>query len=318
MPLHPQAKAALKTIAALGGRPIEEMTPEVRAERAKNAGAMAAMWGPIQEVARVENRTIPGPGGPIPIRVYWPEMGRTLPVLVYFHGGGWVFGNMDSVDRPCRVLANEAPCIVVNVDYRLAPEHRFPAAVEDSFAAVQHIAEHAGEVGADGSRIAVGGESAGGNPATVACLMAREQDGPPIVFQLLVYPMTNYDDDSSSLREYRRPYVDARNDSLFLGPLRFRTGPGSPPVRFATTSQKPRGTTASDGHHGRVRSHPRSGRSLCALSAGIRRAGEIEAYEGAIYVFFQMAGVMDVSKQAQADAAAALRQVFWPGNRAVA
>ena len=109
MPLHPQTKAILEALAAEGGKPIEEMTPqEVRASRAQNAEAMAAMAGPEQPVARVENRSIPGPGGPIPVRIYWPLAGKSLPALVYLHGGGWVFGNLASVDRNCRVLANSA------------------------------------------------------------------------------------------------------------------------------------------------------------------------------------------------------------------
>ena len=107
---------------------------------------MAALNGPAQPVARVEDRTIANAGEPIPVRVYWPETGRRLPVLVYFHGGGWVFGSINSVDRTCRALANAAGCIVVNVDYRLAPEHKFPAAVDDAFAAVEYVAGHADEL----------------------------------------------------------------------------------------------------------------------------------------------------------------------------
>src|SRR6516165_10178114 len=178
MPLHPQAKAILEALAAEGGKPIEEMSPEeVRASRAQNAEAMAAMAGPEQPVARVENRSIPGPGGPIPVRIYWP------------------------VDRNCRVLANSAQCVVVNVEYRLAPENKFPAPAEDAYAAVTHVAEHAFEFDIDARQIAIGGDSAGGNLATVACLMARDRGGPPLVFQLLVYPVTDYDDNRPSLEE---------------------------------------------------------------------------------------------------------------------
>lgn len=132
MPLHPQSKAILDALAAQGGKPMEESSPaEIRASRAQNAAAMAELAGPEQPVARVQNRTIPGPAEPIPIRVYWSAAGKKLPVFVYFHGGGWVFGNIDTVDRVCRALANAVGCIVVNVEYRLAPEHKFPAAAED-------------------------------------------------------------------------------------------------------------------------------------------------------------------------------------------
>lgn len=320
MPLHPQAKAALDAIAALGGKPVEEMTPaEVRAERARNANAMAALWGPIQEVARIENRTIPGPGGPIPIRVYWSETGRILPVFVYFHGGGWVFGNMDSVDRPCRALANAAECIVVNVDYRLAPENKFPAAVEDAFAAVQYVAEHAGEFGADPGRIAVGGDSAGGNLAAVVCLKARDQAGPPIAFQLLVYPVTDYDDDSPSLREYGKNHLLTRAMIPYFwghyvsgpdqarephaSPLQAKSLEGLPPAMVITAECDP------------IRDQGE------AYARRLRESGvpvTLKRYEGAIHVFFQMAGAIDAGKQAQADAAAALRQALWLGSKAAA
>src|SRR5579864_3035010 len=120
MPLHPQSKAVLDAMAAQGGKPLEESSPaEIRANRAQNAETMAALAGPEQPVARVEDRAVPGPAQPVPVRVYWPSAGKQLPVLVYFHGGGWVFGNIGSVDRTCRVLANDVGCDVVNVDYRL-------------------------------------------------------------------------------------------------------------------------------------------------------------------------------------------------------
>src|SRR5579863_5885561 len=188
MPLHPQCKALLDQMAAAGGRPMEQMTPaEIRADRAAKADAMAALAGPVQEVARVQDRTVPGPSEPIPIRAYLPQTGRELPVLVYFHGGGFVIGNLDGVDRTCRALANASGCIVVSVDYRLAPEHKFPAAVNDAYAAVKYVSEHAAEFDADPNRMAVGGDSSGGNLAAVVCLIARERGGPAIAFQLLVY-----------------------------------------------------------------------------------------------------------------------------------
>ena len=296
------------------------MTPaEVRAERARNADAMAALWGPSQEVARLENRTIPGPGGPIPIRVYWPETGRILPVFVYFHGGGWVFGNMDSVDRPCRVLANAAKCIVVNVDYRLAPEYKFPAAVEDAFAAVQHVAEHAGEFGADPGRIAVGGDSAGGNLAAVVCLMARDQGGPPIAFQLLVYPVTDYDDAGPSLREYGEGHLLTRAMIPYFwghyvsGPDQAREPLASPLQAKSLGSLPPAMVITAECDPIRDQGE--------AYARRLRESGvpvTLKRYEGAIHVFFQMAGAIDAGKQAQADAAAALRQALWLGSKAVA
>jgi acetyl esterase len=145
---------------------------EARISRARRQEATIALAGPAQPVARVEDRVIDSHISSIAIRVYWPSAERLLPVLVYFHGGGWVLGNLDIVDRPCRALANAAGCIVVSVDYRLAPEYKFPAALEDAYRAAAYVAEHAQEFDADPGQIAVGGDSAGANLAAAATLMA--------------------------------------------------------------------------------------------------------------------------------------------------
>ena len=298
-------------MAAAGGKPLEESRPEeVRATRAQNAEAMAALAGPEQPVARVEDRTIPGPGGPIPVRVYWPTVGKKLPALIYLHGGGWVFGTIGNVDRNCRVLANSANCVVINVDYRLAPEHKFPAAAEDSYAVLTYTASHAEEFGIDPARIAIGGDSAGGNLAAVACLMARDRGGPKPVFQLLVYPVTDYDDDSPSMTEndgvflsraairyfwnhYTASPEDARNP--YASPLQAQTLEGLPPAFVITAECDP------------LRDQGQAyARRLEA--AGVPTASK--CYDGAIHVFFQMSAVIDSGKQAVADAAAALHKAF--------
>jgi acetyl esterase len=143
------------------------------------------------EMARVTNRTIETPDGDLPVRIYHPEVSTLpLPVLVYYHGGGWVLGNLDSHDSVVRALAASAGCIVVSVGYRLAPEHRFPAAVHDCVSAALWVHANAMAFGADPHRIAVGGDSAGGNLATVVALTARDSGGPALVGQLLVYPAT--------------------------------------------------------------------------------------------------------------------------------
>jgi acetyl esterase len=156
---------------------------------------IAAMPLPAAEpipVLKVEDRTISGgpDGPPVPVRVYWPQTGGDrLPLVVYFHGGGWVIGGLDSHDPLCRALANEVGAVVISVDYRLAPEHRFPAAAEDAYAATTWAYAHAAELGAAPSRLAVAGDSAGGNLAAVVPLMARDRGGPPLRLQLLVYPV---------------------------------------------------------------------------------------------------------------------------------
>lgn len=184
--LDPATENLLKRLAARGAPPVTELTPE-EARAARNP-LFIELGGPPAEVARVRDEGIPGPGGEIPIRIYTPRGSGRFPVLVYFHGGGWVIGNLDTHDCLCRVLANEISCIVVAVDYRLSPEHKFPAPLEDCYAAVEWVAEHAEDFGGDNARIAVGGDSAGGNMATVVCMMAREKGGPSLLHQLLIYP----------------------------------------------------------------------------------------------------------------------------------
>jgi acetyl esterase len=147
------------------------------------------------DMAEVRALTAPGPAGPIPLRLYRPfgaVSGAALPALVFFHGGGWVIGDLDSHDTLCRQLCNASGACVVAVDYRLAPEHRFPAAVEDSYAAFTWIAAQAANLGIDPFRLAVGGDSAGGNLAAVVALMARDQRGPNLSLQLLIYPATDW------------------------------------------------------------------------------------------------------------------------------
>src|SRR4051812_2023778 len=158
---------------------------------------------PVHPDVRTEDRTIDGPAGPIPIRVYRPptDAEATLPVVLFIHGGGWSVGDLDTYDGEARNHAVGARAVVVSVDYRLAPEHPYPAAVHDAWAATQWVADHAGEFGADPTRLAVAGDSAGGNLAAVVAQLARDADGPPIRFQLLWYPSTTFDTSLPSFTE---------------------------------------------------------------------------------------------------------------------
>ena len=185
MPLDPQCDALLNQMAEAGGPPPE--TVSVEDNRALIAG-IAELSGPVEDLARVEDVAVPGPAGDIPVRVYVPEGDGPFPTLVFFHGGGWVIGNIDTHDVPVRRLANRVPAVVVSVDYRLAPEHPFPAAPEDCYAATAWAAANIGAVRRRRRRLAVGGDSAGGNLAAVVAQMARDRGGPAIAFQLLVYP----------------------------------------------------------------------------------------------------------------------------------
>ena len=188
MPLAPEYQAMLEALAAEPGSPIVEMTPA-------QARELYRMMRPLNgdlAVGEVLERRIPGSAGEVPLRIYRPQAPGPHPVLVYFHGGGWVIGDLDTADAVGRDLCESAGCVVVSVDYRLAPEHRFPAAVDDSYAALEWAASHKDELGGSG-RLAVAGESAGGNLAAVLCLKARDQAGPPIDFQLLLYPVVDHD-----------------------------------------------------------------------------------------------------------------------------
>jgi len=188
VPLDPQARALLDQMAAAGGPPISALTPDqVRA----GFDASAALTRRPEVPAPTEDVRIPVAAGDIGARVYRPPSAGPLPVVVYFHGGGWVVGNVETHDNLCQQLAVGVPAVVVSVDYRLAPEHRFPAAVDDAVAALRWVASQAARLGGDPAHLAVAGDSAGGNLAAVVSRVARDDNGPPIAFQLLIYPATD-------------------------------------------------------------------------------------------------------------------------------
>ena len=165
-----------------------------------------------EPVGSVHDRTVDGPGGPLHIRVYDPELDDPRPILVYLHGGGWVLGNLEARDDFCRAWANETGHVVVNVDYRLAPENPFPAGLEDARAAVRWAHSHAGAIGGDADRLVVGGDSAGGNLAAATALLTRDRGGPEIAHQLLVYPVTDYGFDTASHRAFADGYFLTREN----------------------------------------------------------------------------------------------------------
>ena len=190
--LHPQAKAFIDLLIERGVPPTHTLP---YAEARKFYRERRAITQPDPgEVAEVRELTAEGPHGPIPMRLYRPlgsVAGQVLPVLVYYHGGGWTIGDLDTHDTLCRELANLSGCAVVAVDYRMGPEHRFPAAVDDVLAATRWVRKEASALGVDPSRLAVGGDSAGGNLAAVVALDARDAGDLPIAFQLLIYPATD-------------------------------------------------------------------------------------------------------------------------------
>jgi acetyl esterase len=188
----PDVKNLLELASKSGRPPFEALSPTDA--RSAYAAGWDLMQSTTEAVASVRDMSIAGPGGALKLRVYrgaGTQADELLPGLVFLHGGGWVIGNLDSHDRMCRQLANRARCCVVAVDYRLAPEHVFPAAVDDCAAAWQWVADHTAELAIISGRLAVGGDSAGGNLAAVLALMGRDERLPPATFQLLIYPVVD-------------------------------------------------------------------------------------------------------------------------------
>ena len=308
MPLDPQAKAVLDQFASMGGQQLHEMSV---AQARELILGMVALAGEPESIARVENRTVPGSAGEIPVRIYTPVGTAPFPVLVYFHGGGWVIGNLDTHDGICRSLANRVGCLVVSVDYRLAPEHTFPAAPEDCYAATRWLAEHAGSLGGDKGRIAVGGDSAGGNLAAVVALMARDRGGPKLAFQLLVYPATDTDFETRSYRENSEGYFLTRADMVwfwnhyaprdedrrnpYAAPLRAASLRGLPPALVITAEFDP---LCDDGN---------------AYAARLREDGvpvRLSQQDGLIHGFFQMGAVIDRGRASVDEASRAVKDAF--------
>ena len=308
MGLDPQVRALLDQVTAMGA-PAFHTLPVAEARQV--SAAMAALQGEPEPIARVENRGIPGPAGEIPVRIYTPGGGGPLPVLVYYHGGGWVIGSLETHDGTCRSLANAAGCVVVSVDYRLAPEHKFPAAADDAYAAAAWVADHAAALGADAARLAVGGDSAGGNLAAVVALMSRDRSGPRLAYQLLVYPVTDAACDTASYRENADGYFLTRDMMLWFwnhylrsdserrdpyhSPLRAPHVGGLPPALVITAEFDP---LRDEGE---------------AYAERLRAAGvpvRLTRYHGMVHGFFGLGAVLDQAKAAMAEATGALRAAF--------
>lgn len=204
MPLDPDSQAFLNLLQAANLPPYEESTVAQARER-MNAVSMLEL--PAEPVTLVQDRTISGRSGPIPIRIYSPTIGTPLPTLLYFHGGGWVVGSLDSHDRLCRALANASGFHVISVDYRLAPEHKYPAAVEDAEAAYLYIREHAHEFDVAETQIYVGGDSAGGNLSAVICQRTLDGGKPVPAGQVLIYPATGYHRETASKKEFASGFL---------------------------------------------------------------------------------------------------------------
>ena len=305
MPLDPQAQAFLEQLAAAGAPPLHELSVE---EARQVIVQLFGTQGDPEPVGAVQERIIPGAAGEMPARIYTPSGHGPFPVLVYFHGGGWVIGNLEAYDATCRALTNAAGCMVVAMEYRLAPEHQFPAAPEDCYAATQWVAANAAAIGGDPARLAIGGDSAGGNLTAVVAHMVRDRGGPALRYQLLVYPVTDYHFDTASYRENAEGYLLTRDAMVWFwnhylrsaadgtnplaSPLRAANLHGLPPAMVLTAEFDP---LRDEGE---------------AYAARLQEAGvpvTLKRYEGMIHGFFSLGAVFAQGQQAMTDAAAGLR-----------
>lgn len=309
MPFHPQVQAIKDrldqaNIPNLYTLPIEEA-------REQDIKGIRATGGAPEPVAEVKDFTIPGEAGPIAARIYRPAAAGPLPALVYFFGGGWALGVLDTADAVARMIANRAGCACVTVSYRLAPENKFPSAVHDCYAGAAWVVEHAEELGIDASRVAVGGDSSGGNLTAAVTLMAKERGTPPFIHQLLVYPNTDATADTPSMREvtdehffnknaiawYWGMYLTSPEDGLspLASPLRAADLSGLPPATVITAELDPLRDEAE------------------AYGQRLAEAGvpcEIIRYDGMMHGFFTMIGILDTAREAVATAADRLAAAY--------
>jgi acetyl esterase len=309
--LDPEIQAILAQLPAeppAGSVPVAEM-------RAAHERETAALAGAGEAVAGVRELELPGAGGPLRVRVYRPLAARAsqppaadrLPLVAYAHGGGWVVGSLDAFDPVCRALANASGALIAAIDYRLAPEHRFPAAVDDVHAAVRWLARHASELGADPARLGIAGDSAGGNLAAVTARRLRDQGDSPLRFQALVYPVCDGALDTPSYVENRSGFGLSRDGmqhywELYLGgadardpdasPLRAGDLAGLPPAFVLTVTRD----VLRD--EGEAYAHALS-------AAGV--AVSLRRYDGALHGFFRWLAKSELSRRAVAEVGAALR-----------
>ncbi len=295
-------------MAAQRGKPLNEMSAEEARFAFKDFAALA---GPPEAVASFCDLAVPGPAGAIPARLYRSSEEQTAPVLVYFHGGGWVIGDLDIYDGLCRALANAAGCAVFSVGYRLAPENKFPAAVEDCYAALVWIRAEAARLGLDSNRIAVGGDSAGGNLAAVMSQAARDRGGPAIVFQLLVYPVTDASLDFASAKDPEKDALLTSSDMRWFWNHYLRdSGDGASPLASPLRSARLEGLPTALVLTAEFDPLLDEGE---AYAVRLREAGvpvTLTRYDGMPHGFLGMAGVLDQARTALAQVGAALRSVF--------
>jgi len=305
MPLSPAARTMLDQLNDIGAPPLWQQ--DISAVRERDRSIIGALDQPV-EVKSVENRSIPGPAGDLPVRIYTPEGDGPRPLIVYFHGGGFVFCSLDTHDGTCRRLANASGAVVVSVDYRLAPECAFPGPLDDCYGATVWAYDHAAALGADASRLVVAGDSAGGNLAAATTLLARERGGPRLAFQILVYPVIDaacdtesftangegFFLDGASMRWLWQQYLGEGGDGSHphASPIRADDHSDLPPAVVVTAEYDP---LRDEGE---------------AYAAKLRAAGvpvTTVRYDGMIHGFVSMPMLFPEGDQAMSEIAAALR-----------
>ena len=308
--LHPQIQEVLRAMAGAKLRPIEEMAPAEAREQVE-VTARARKAEPLP-VARVEERMIPGPAGEIRLRLYWPQAAAPVPAIVYYHGGGHVIGSLDTHDFVARNLCSGVQALVASVDYRMGPEHKFPAAVDDSWTALQWVGANAESLGADPVRVGVHGDSAGANLAAVVSLLARDAGNPKLRLQSLVYPITDYGLVGDSYEKYAtgygiltRPAMEWFRDHYLRDPEDVKDWRASPMRAASLAGAAPAIVITAECDV----LHDDGERYATAL----RRVGvpvEYKEYPGMIHAFFGMVPAVDDAMNAQHLVWAAFRRAF--------
>jgi acetyl esterase/lipase len=310
MPLDRRAERLLAMLAASqGGDPAAE-TPQAR--RAALAALARMVDDDLEPVAAVEDRAIPGPGGPLALRLYAPAgSAGVMPGLVFFHGGGWVAGGLDTHDGLCRRIANRAGCRLIAVDYRLAPEHPFPAAVDDCLAATRWASDNARALGIDPARLMVGGDSAGGGLAAAVCQMAARDGGPAIAAQLLICPILDLSRETPSRAEFAEGYFISRaalsrDIDDYCGPHVDRADPRLSPLRAERLAGQPPAVLLTAEYDPFRDEGGAYARRLAEAGVAVRRLRR----EGMIHYFYAMPGAIPQALSAAEAIGAELRTLL--------
>ena len=310
--LDQEAKALLEAVAK-ANRPAYEAVGAAAARKLYKE-TRAAVTPPAPEVSLVANMAAPGPHGPIPLRYYRPlgaEPRANLPVLVFYHGGGWVIGDLDTHDVVCRTLANEGQCAVVSVDYRMGPEFKFPAAVADAYAALKWVHADAAHLHVDAARIAVGGDSAGGNLAAVMALMARDTGGPGLRLQLLIYPATDMAMDTASHKAFAEGHL-LTHASMTWFQMMYLNGPAdtadwrASPLKAKSLADLPPAHVIVAGNDP-LRDE---GEAYAKALQAAGNAASFREFPGSIHGFITMGKVLPQAGEALAECGAALKAAF--------